>query len=1113
MGRNRKVKQYATQSSQSDSEENGNHCPVEFLTSDDFKVVLPKRHNKRSPDAPEDFPYTSRSRNNSCRISVCSEEADVGCYSSFWMSKSHSIDKPANGSSTDCKDTTSEDDKEESILALIAGLEVETAEPDADCDNESEDEKLLNEIANATSSDCSETRECEINCDKNLSACDGSSDKRVLLQENKHSVNGTIDNCNPDCLVDTRNVPEVLDLKIKFSDEPNAESSSPSNVDNVTKSKSHKKKKRPKNKANKEATDEVGRSRQNTTPSSENSPTECPAVPSFDTGDSSKQDRKKLSKKRLAAIHEALRKAKEEEEKWKREEEAKRKEAEEAEKRRQEIARLEQEKKEKKKLKEKARKERLKSEGRLLSKSQKQARARMQATIEIYRQQGVDIPQIGERPEKSVRVGSYKSTVRRRFDSTQSDRSEVSRNKTESFSSQESKESFSDIPNSFESKESLDFISIGSLATESDTGHYSFSEDSDALDDDNLPSEKSLESEAKESAAKPTQTDVKTTSLISETVMEDKESESRLRSPVICVLGHVDTGKTKLLDYIRKTHIQDSEAGGITQQIGATMIPRNALKEKCKMVKDFDTFNVEVPGLLVIDTPGHESFRNLRSRGTSLCDIAVLVVDIMHGLQAQTLESLNLLKASKTPFIVALNKLDRIYGWKSIENADIVEVIQSQSENTLWEFKKRCQDIVLQFAKECLNAALYYENSNPRTFVSMVPISAVTGDGMGNILSLLTQLTQSMMYKQLIYSDELKATVLEVKVTPGLGTTIDVILVNGQLREGDTIVLAGQDGPFVTQIRSLLMPHPLKELRVKNPYIDYKTVEGAQGVKISGKDLDKTLAGMPLYVVQNPSKMEALKNEMSQLISLAVNHIKTSERGVYVQASTLGSLEALLDYLSESGIPYFGVKVGPVVKKDVMKASIMLEHDSQYATILAFDVKVDKDAQELADHLGVKILHADIIYHLFDMFVEHRENHLKKLDEKRHLAVFPCILTLLAKITADCSSPLVLHVTVEAGVLRNGTPLCVPKRSNLDIGTVTLIQVDGQTVLCAKEGQSALVTVDSDLHQPLELEPDDNLVSRISRQSIDVLKEYYKDELSPSDWHLMSELKKVLNTT
>lgn len=225
--------------------------------------------------------------------------------------------------------------------------------------------------------------------------------------------------------------------------------------------------------------------------------------------------------------------------------------------------------------------------------------------------------------------------------------------------------------------------------------------------------------------------------------------------------------------------------------------------------------SLKIPGLLIIDTPGHESFSNLRSRGSSLCDIAILVVDIMHGLEPQTIESINLLKKRKTPFVVALNKIDRLYDWETMNRRDIRDIIKAQAGNTQLEFEERTKQVIVQFAEQGLNAALFYDNPDVRTYISLVPTSAVTGEGMGNLLHLIVEYSQNMLAKRLMYSDELQATVLEVKAIPGLGTTIDVILVNGTLREGETMLLAGTDGPIVTQIRSLLMPLPMKELRVK----------------------------------------------------------------------------------------------------------------------------------------------------------------------------------------------------------------------------------------------------------------------------------------------------------
>ena len=240
-----------------------------------------------------------------------------------------------------------------------------------------------------------------------------------------------------------------------------------------------------------------------------------------------------------------------------------------------------------------------------------------------------------------------------------------------------------------------------------------------------------------------------------------------------------------------------------------------------------------LPGLLVIDTPGHESFTNLRTRGSSLCNIAILVVDIMHGLEPQTLESLRLLRTRETPFIVALNKvgaicrissmspltfsfqIDRLYGWQATPDGAFRESLAKQGRSVQNEFEKRLKETMLAFAEQGLNAVPYYDNKNFAKNVSLVPTSAHTGEGIPDMLMLIIKLTQERMSSQLMYISELECTVLEVKVIEGLGTTLDVVLSNGVMREGDKIVVCGLNGPIVSQVRALLTPQPLKELRIK----------------------------------------------------------------------------------------------------------------------------------------------------------------------------------------------------------------------------------------------------------------------------------------------------------
>ncbi|KAF7433580.1 hypothetical protein PC9H_005541 [Pleurotus ostreatus] len=600
-------------------------------------------------------------------------------------------------------------------------------------------------------------------------------------------------------------------------------------------------------------------------------------------------------------------------------------------------------------------------------------------------------------------------------------------------------------------------------------------------------------------------------------------SKDNLRSPICCILGHVDTGKTKLLDKIRQTNVQEGEAGGITQQIGATYFPVEAIKTKTAVMNKDGTQEYKIPGLLVIDTPGHESFTNLRSRGSSLCNIAILVVDIMHGLEAQTLESLRLLRDRKTPFIVALNKIDRMYGWKAIPDNSFVDSLAQQARSVQREFEDRLQKTILAFAEEGLNAVLYYENKNFARNVSLVPTSAITGEGVPDMIMLLVNLTQQRMSDRLMYLSELECTVLEVKVVEGLGTTIDVVLSNGILHEGDRIVVCGLNGPIVTQIRALLTPQPLRELRIKSAYVHHKEVKAALGVKITAPDLEKAIAGSRLLVCGPDDDEDDLRDEVMSDLTTLLNNIDKSGRGVCVQASTLGSLEALLDFLNVSKIPVSGINIGPVHKKDIMRAGTMLEKAKELAVILAFDVPVDKDAERLAEEMGIKIFKADIIYHLFDAFTAYNAEIIEaKRRDAAPQAVWPCRLKIIA---AFCKrDPIILGVDILDGSLRVGTPIAVvkvdpvtQKKEIHELGKITSLEINHKNQDIVKKSQAGggvAVKIEHAVYQSAKMfgrhfDDKDELYSRITRQSIDVLKESFKADVSNEEWMLIKALKPV----
>ena len=594
----------------------------------------------------------------------------------------------------------------------------------------------------------------------------------------------------------------------------------------------------------------------------------------------------------------------------------------------------------------------------------------------------------------------------------------------------------------------------------------------------------------------------------------------KLRCPIICILGHVDTGKTKLLDNVRRTNVQDNEAGGITQQIGATFVPKQSLIDRTHSLNNGE-FELNVPGLLVIDTPGHESFTNLRSRGSSLCDLAVLVVDIMHGLEPQTIESLNMLRNRKTPFVIALNKCDRMFDWEVHTDCPMQESLKKQKKFVAKEFETRSREVLLAFAEEGLNAALYWENPDPRTFVNVIPTSAHTGEGMPDLLHTLVHLSQSRLNERIRFIDSVQCTVLEVKMIEGLGTTMDIILINGTLKEGQTIVVAGLDGPIVTTIRALLTPQPLKEIRVKANYVHHKEIQGAQGIKIVANGLEKAIAGTAMLVKEvEEDDIEELKQDASNDVNNIMDTVDRSGHGVWVQASTLGSLEALLDFLKSPAvkIPVAGVALGPVNKRDVMGASVMHERKCpQYATILAFDVPVTDEAKKMCAELDVKLMTADIIYHLFDQFSAYMKEYREKQKEEQSKFVnFPCCLRIIESCVFNKRDPIVVGVDVLKGICRVGTQITIPSQNYIDIGKIESIELNKKSVDVAKAGQSVAIKIQPGSTEEgmrmygRHFDHTDELVARMTRPSIEALKEFYRDEMQKDDWRLVVELKTKL---
>ncbi|KDD76282.1 hypothetical protein H632_c285p0, partial [Helicosporidium sp. ATCC 50920] len=461
----------------------------------------------------------------------------------------------------------------------------------------------------------------------------------------------------------------------------------------------------------------------------------------------------------------------------------------------------------------------------------------------------------------------------------------------------------------------------------------------------------------------------------------------------------------------------------------------------------------------------------------------------------------------------------RLYGWAPQPGAPIQDALAAQKEHVRAEFEQRTSQISLALNEQGLNVALYWRNKDPRSVISIVPTSAISGEGIPDLLQLLVRLTQGLMADKLTFVDDLQCTVLEVKQIEGLGTTIDVVLVNGRLREGDEIVVCGLGGPIRTTIRALLTPQPLREIRVKGSYQHHKELKAAMGVKIAAHHLESAVAGTQLLVVRQGDDVGALEHEVMEDMQDIFSSVDKSGEGVCVQGSTLGSLEALLEFLRspEVGIPVSAINIGPVHKRDVMRANVMIERGvRKYGVILAFDVPVTREAREVADDLGVKVLTADIIYHLFDQFTAY----LAKIKEDEQAAaradaVFPCILRIMPSCVFNAKDPIVVGVEIAEGIARVGTPICVPSQGGIDLGKIASMEKDHKPVEVARKGDSVAMKIEATRPEEAarlygrHFTHVDDLVSRISRRSIDVLKDLFRDDLSRDDWKLVVRLKKV----
>ncbi|MFH1133587.1 MAG: translation initiation factor IF-2 [Nanoarchaeota archaeon] len=572
------------------------------------------------------------------------------------------------------------------------------------------------------------------------------------------------------------------------------------------------------------------------------------------------------------------------------------------------------------------------------------------------------------------------------------------------------------------------------------------------------------------------------------------------RSPICVVVGHVDHGKSSILDWIRHSSIVSTEKGGITQAIGASIVPIATARRICGDLLKCIKGDISISGMLFIDTPGHEAFTNLRRRGGSIADIAVVCVDINEGMKPQTKEAVEILRQFKVPFIVAANKVDLIPGWRQ-QDKSLLEDIKKQSEQVQGLLDTKLYSLVAQLSEHGFNADRYDRVSDFTQQIAIVPTSAKSGEGLPELLMLLIGLAQRFLEKCLncTINGPAKGTILEVKEQKGMGCCLDVIIYDGTLSVDDTIVIGNVQEPVVTKVRALLEPADNAEMRdAKSKFHSVKSVHAATGVRISGPCLEGTYAGMPVRGVAG--NLEEVKQEIAKEVAEVL--LETDEKGIVIRADSLGSVEALLKTVRDQGIPIKRASVGQITRKDVLDAEANIEKQPLLGVVLGFNVAPLEDVEAFAKERGITLITDPIIYRLIERIQGWQAQKKAELEGGRlDLVMRPCKIEIMKGYLFRQSNPAIVGVDVLAGTLRSGMQLM---KDNEPITTVRALQHEKESITTAEQGKQVAASLDR-ITMGRQVNEGDILYSFVDEEAFRKLKQL-KEHLSPSEITILKEI-------
>lgn len=584
------------------------------------------------------------------------------------------------------------------------------------------------------------------------------------------------------------------------------------------------------------------------------------------------------------------------------------------------------------------------------------------------------------------------------------------------------------------------------------------------------------------------------------------------KSPICSIMGHVDAGKTSLMDVLRNTNVAGKESGGITQDINSYFVNIDSITKLTNKITNKYKVEPQIPGILLIDTPGHQVFNKLRNFGSNLCDVAIVVIDIMDGVKPQTIESIQLLQENKIPFVIAVTKLDTIDGYKNCETSSLNEEFKQQERHVLSTMEGYIEDIKYDLSEIKVKAELYFKNKKPKNVYSIVPISNKTKSGLSDLLCLMVYISQEWMNKKMIYDDSKKDMVIMKSYNDKKrGWVIDVIVKNGYIKVGEKYIILSTTGP--------------QEIKVRNLFIGKERVnmvKASNNVTILAANCCQCYSGTKLFTTD--INIKELNKEYDNLLS----SYKLNKKGLCLMAPTLAMIDGLYNVFSE--YPICSIDVGNATEKSINKLQSKMENitDQEYKCFIYFGEMSNSEYNMINNYCKSKDLfffNSPVIYHLKEDYDEYRNNIIETRQNEQILsgdAVYPCQLRIYKEhiFMKGGANHIMFGVKVMKGRLLKGmslrlhnTELMKDSEKEPILGKIISLQRNNEDVEEGKEFDNLCIRLDNPngLLYGRHFNYNDNVYSSITRESIDILKKDYRDKMTNNDWRHVIELKKMFN--